>query len=67
MAGALGRVEVVLPIVTRWVRELRRDRSGVTALEYALMAGLIGVALIGSLSTLAHSLTVVFSTVSVHL
>ena len=54
-------------IVTRWVRELRRDRSGVTALEYALMAGLIGVALIGSLSTLGHSLTVVFSTVSVKL
>ena len=33
-----------------------RDESGVTAIEYSLIAGLISVALIGAISTIGNTL-----------
>ena len=54
-----------MPILTQRVRELWRDRGGVTALEYGLIAGLIAVAIISSVTTLGHNLSDVFSTLAV--
>jgi pilus assembly protein Flp/PilA len=44
--------------------ELVRDRSGVTAVEYGLIAGLISVAIIAVLLTLGGDLTNVFNDIS---
>ena len=46
---------------------LHDDRRGVTALEYGLLAGLIAVALIASLTAINGSLTTMFNTVSSNL
>ena len=43
---------------------LRSDKRGVTALEYALIAGLIAVVLVGTLTTLGTTLKGTFSTIS---
>jgi pilus assembly protein Flp/PilA len=40
------------------------DKRGVTALEYALIAALVAVAIIGSVSLLGTSVSKVFSTVA---
>jgi len=40
------------------------DESGVTAIEYGLIAGLIAVAIIGILTTLSGDLTNVFNSIS---
>lgn len=40
------------------------DKKGVTALEYALIAALIAVVIIGSVSLLGTSVSKVFSTVA---
>ncbi|TLP42606.1 MULTISPECIES: Flp family type IVb pilin [Cohaesibacter] len=37
----------------KWISHFRRDETGATALEYALLAGLIGVALV----TVMHDVT----------
>jgi pilus assembly protein Flp/PilA len=46
------------------LRRLGTDRTGVTALEYALIAGLVAVVIIGSVSLLGTSVSTVFSTVA---
>jgi pilus assembly protein Flp/PilA len=46
------------------VLRLARDRRGVTALEYALIAGLIAVVVIGAVSLLGTNVSAVFSTVA---
>ncbi len=43
---------------------LRSDKSGVTAIEYGLIAGLIAVAIIVILTTVGTDLTNLFTTIS---
>ena len=38
--------------ILRNLRRLRRDKRGATAIEYGLIVALIGVAIMGALSTL---------------
>jgi pilus assembly protein Flp/PilA len=45
-------------------RKLRRSDSGVTAIEYGLIAALIAVVLIGALTTLGTSLSTEFNKVA---
>lgn len=44
-----------------------KDESGVTAIEYGLIAGLIAVVIIGALKTLGSNLTNEFNNVSANL
>ena len=46
------------------IGEIFRDESGVTAVEYGLIAGLISVAIIAVLLTLGGDLTNVFNDIS---
>lgn len=46
------------------IRKLRRDESGVTAIEYGLIAALIAVVLITALTTLGSSLSAEFNKVA---
>jgi pilus assembly protein Flp/PilA len=46
------------------MRRLLQDRSGVTAIEYGLIAALIGVAIIGGATLLGGSLDTMFGNVS---
>ena len=48
----------------KFFTRLARDHDGVTALEYALIAALIAVVIIGSVSLLGTSVSQVFSTVA---
>ena len=48
-------------------QRLRRDEQGVTALEYALIAALIAVAIVGALSTLGSDLNTTFSSIATNL
>jgi pilus assembly protein Flp/PilA len=48
----------------RIIRAIRTDRQGVTALEYALIAALIAVVIIGGVTLLGTSVSQVFSTVA---
>ena len=41
-----------------------KDESGVTAIEYGLIAGLIAVVIIGAVTTIGTSLTTKFTAVS---
>jgi pilus assembly protein Flp/PilA len=43
---------------------LRGDRKGVTALEYGLLAGLIAVVIIASVTIVGTQLTAIFTTVA---
>ena len=44
--------------------ELKRDEKGVTALEYGLIAALIAVIIIGSISTLGVNLSTMFASIA---
>jgi pilus assembly protein Flp/PilA len=46
------------------LRALVRDGRGVTAMEYGLIAGLVAVVIIGSVTTLGTSLSTTFATVA---
>lgn len=46
------------------IKSLWRDRRGTSALEYALLASLIAVVIIGSVSLLGTTVSKVFSTVA---
>lgn len=46
------------------VKAFAQDREGATAIEYAVIAGLIVVAIVGTLKTLGPQLNTVFQTVS---
>ena len=43
---------------------LKRDSTGVTAVEYGLIAGLISVAIIAIITTLGTDLTNIFNSIS---
>ena len=45
------------------IQGMRRDASGVTAIEYGLIAGLIAVVIIGVLALVGGDLKTLFSTV----
>ena len=44
--------------------ELKRDEKGVTALEYGLIAALIAVIIIGSITTLGSNLSTMFNNIA---
>ena len=46
------------------IRALVKDERGVTALEYGLIAGLIAVGIIGSVTALGTALTVKFNAIA---
>lgn len=46
------------------VRALARDERGVTALEYGLIAGLIAVVIVTSVTNLGTKLTTVFTSIT---
>ncbi|MBW4035399.1 MAG: Flp family type IVb pilin [Proteobacteria bacterium] len=46
------------------LRKLWFNRSGVTAIEYALVAGLIAAVIIGSVTALGTHLTVAYNSVT---
>jgi pilus assembly protein Flp/PilA len=46
-----------------FAKELYRDQTGATALEYGLIAALVSVAAIGALTQLGGALTGIFTTV----
>jgi pilus assembly protein Flp/PilA len=48
----------------KFVTKVAGDKKGVTALEYALIAALIAVVIIGSVSLLGTSVSQTFSTVA---
>jgi pilus assembly protein Flp/PilA len=49
------------------VRSFLSDESGVTAIEYALIAALIAVAIIGAVTTVGTNMTKVFGEISAQL
>ncbi len=49
------------------MKDLLRDESGATAIEYGLIAALVSVAAIGALSAMGTSLTSIFGEVSTQL
>lgn len=46
------------------LRKFRKDQSGVTAIEYGLIAAMVGVAIIGGVTILGDSLDTLFTDVS---
>ena len=46
------------------LKSLIRDESGVTAIEYGLIAALVSVVAIGALQSMGGSLSTMFNTVS---
>ena len=56
----------MLAYLLTWV-QLKTDRRGVTALEYGLIAGAIGVVIVAVFGTLGTSLTGKFDTIATYL
>jgi pilus assembly protein Flp/PilA len=54
-------------MILRLVKKLGKDTKGATAIEYGLIAALVGVACIGALSTVGTNLKAVFTTVGSNL
>ena len=52
--------------MTKLIRKLRRNESGVTAIEYGLIAALIALAIITIVGTLGQTLKTAFTTVNSH-
>ena len=48
----------------KFLKNFRRDEEAATAIEYGLIAALIAIALIASLTAVGGSLSAIFSTVS---
>ena len=48
----------------RNIKELQKDESGATAIEYGLIAALVSVAAIGALTAMGTSLNTMFTAVS---
>lgn len=48
----------------KFLSKFRRDEEGATAIEYGLIAALIAIALIASLTLVGGSLSEIFATVS---
>ncbi|MEM5339916.1 Flp family type IVb pilin [Paraburkholderia azotifigens] len=49
------------------IQQFLREEDGVSAIEYGLLAGLIAVAIVGTVTTVGTSLNTVFTTVSTKL
>jgi len=56
----------VLQFLTKWI-ELENDRRAVTALEYALIAGIIAATIAGGFTILAGNLSSDFETIGTRL
>ena len=52
------------PDVIKFIRKIRKDEKGATAIEYGLIAALIAVAAITAMSQLGDSLSGTFGSVS---
>ena len=50
--------------IVQSIRRFVRDEEGVTAIEYGLIAALIAVAIIGTVTTVGTSLQSVFTAIS---
>jgi pilus assembly protein Flp/PilA len=50
-------------MIFRLIKKLGKDTKGATAIEYGLIAALVGVACIGALTTVGSNLKGVFTTV----
>lgn len=50
--------------ISNFVYRLRNDKSGVTAIEYGLIAGAIAVAIIATVTTLGTDISAKFAAVS---
>ena len=50
-------------LMNQW-RALMRDDSGAAAVEYGLLAGLIAVVIVGSVTTLGTTLQGIFTTIA---
>lgn len=48
----------------KFLKNFRRDEEAATAIEYGLIAALIAIALIASLTAVGGSLSTIFTTVS---
>ena len=46
------------------LKQFAADESGATAIEYALLAVLVGIAIIGAVTALGDSLKAIFSSVA---
>jgi pilus assembly protein Flp/PilA len=57
-------VNYVRTALTLKLQSLKMDRRAVTAIEYALIAALIAVVIIGAVSTLGNNVTNTFNKVS---
>ena len=53
--------------VTYFLRKLRRDESGASLIEYALLVGLIAVVSIATLTTLGTTIQSLWTTISTDL
>ena len=54
-------------MVFKLIKKLGKDNKGATAIEYGLIAALIGVACIGALTTVGTNLKAVFNKVGSNL
>ena len=50
--------------ITRFLQKLLRDEEGVTAIEYGLIAALIAVVIIASVTLVGSKLTIVFTNIA---
>ena len=50
--------------ITRFIQKFVRDEEGVTAIEYGLIAALIAVVIIASVTLVGSKLTIVFGNIA---
>jgi pilus assembly protein Flp/PilA len=67
LTSVLDKMAYLSEVKMKLVALLLKDESGVTAIEYSLIAALIAVAAIGSFSLIGTSLSTTFSTVASNL
>jgi pilus assembly protein Flp/PilA len=48
----------------RLLNNLQRDEAGATSIEYALIAGLVAIAIVSSITTLGNNLGATWNTVA---
>ena len=53
--------------ITRFIQKFVRDEEGVTAIEYGLIAALIAVVIIASVTLVGSKLALVFNTIQLAL
>jgi pilus assembly protein Flp/PilA len=53
-------LSLMTKLIVSQIRQLRSDRSGVTALEYGLIAAIVAVGILAALGTLGSSLSGIF-------